>query len=299
MTVDFRGLGHIYLSVVRACEWFEKIGISIADSRLASIREYVQERLLNTSTPEALELETLTPRIETHYALSDGAAFGLIADQLSSLPSSLLPRRTLRDILRGPLVQTRETLSSTDARNKFVELELAAYLSAVGFKLVAFDDVVFEFEGSRYLVECKRPFRDDRLHANIERGYAQLRERFGRSTDRGIVAIAVDKMLSLDQSIREFPTHIHAAKFTETVATELLGRVERYQSMWIDPRVVGFFGVIRFLSKVNFPPSIGPSYNLSLLIMATPHSGQTSEFAKLSRMMNRIQAGFSTSIYKD
>jgi hypothetical protein len=299
LPVEFRGLGHVFLAVRRACDWYGEIGISIEGSRLERIRTYIETRLLRTDTPEAHELEKLTPRAETYYALSDGAAFGLIAKQLSSLSSNLLPRRTLRDILSGPLVPKEETPASSDGRNKFVELELAAYLSSAGFELKAFDDVAFEFEGVRYYVECKRPFRAGRLEENIDKAYRQLRTKLVGPNDRGIIAVALDKMLGLDRVVQEFPTHSSASEFAEGIAKRLLARVERYQSEWVDPRVVGFYGVIQFISRTESPPSFGPSYNLALLIIATPHSGQEVDFQRLGRMMKRVKTSFGGSVYGD
>lgn len=297
MPVEFRGLGHVFLAVIRACDWYSEIGISIEGSRLEGIRTYIETRLLRTDTPEARELESLTPRAETYYALSDGAAFGLVATQLSSLPSNLLPRRTLRDILSGPLVPKQETPASSDGRNKFVELELAAYLSSAGFDLKAFDDVTFEFEGAFYHVECKRPFREGRLEENIDKAYRQLRTKLAGPNDRGIIAVALDKILGLDRVVQEFPTYSAASEFAQAVAKWFRTRVERYQREWVDPRVVGFFGVIQFLARTESPPSFGPSYNLMLLIIATPDSGQEAEFQRLRRMMQKVNRSFSGSVY--
>jgi hypothetical protein len=293
LALKFRGLGHVYLDIIRACGWYREIGISISGSRLEKIHAYVENRLLSTSTPEALELETLTPRVETYHALSDGAAFGLIAQQLSSLPSSLIPRRTLRDILQGPLVPTEETASSSDGRNKFVELELAAHISSAGFDLKGFDDVVFEFEGVRYLVECKRPFREATVEENIDKAYGQLRTKLGGSSDRGIVAIAIDKVLNLDRVVYNLPTPSSVPMLGRFIAGEFFSSAKDYQREWIDPRVVGIFAVVRFLSKTEIPQSIGPSYNLALLIIASPHLGQEADFERLLRMTNKIQGSFN------
>jgi hypothetical protein len=254
---------------------------------------------MRTDTPEARELESLTPRAETYYALSDGSAFGLIAKQLSSLSSSLLPRRTLRDILSGPLVPKEETLASSDGRNKFVELELAAYLSSARFELKRFDDVAFEFEGIRYHVECKRPFLEGRLEENIDKAYRQLQKKLAGPNDRGIIAVALDKMLGLDLVVQEFPSHSSASEFAEVIAKRFRAKVEHYQSEWVDPRVVGFYGIIQFLTRTESPPSFGPSYNLALIIIATPHSGQEADFQRLQRMMQRVKSSFGGSVYGD
>jgi hypothetical protein len=85
-------------------------------------------------------------------------------------------------------------------------------------------------------VECKRPFREGRLEENIEKAYGQLRMKLVGPNDRGIIAVAVDKMLGLDRVIHEFPTHSSASAFAETIARNLLAKVEHYQGEWVDPR---------------------------------------------------------------
>jgi hypothetical protein len=145
--MEFRSIGLILVDVLQACKWFEKIGISTTGTRLEAIRGYLDE-LLNPTTPEAKPLGEDATEEDIYYALSDGAGFGLIAAEMAKLSSQLLPRRTLRDNLQGPLAASKEEPGSTsDARNKFVEIELAAYFSSAGFKLLGFDDLKFEFEG--------------------------------------------------------------------------------------------------------------------------------------------------------
>jgi hypothetical protein len=158
MEMQIRGIGQIVLDIKRAYDWYANIGISPVGTRLQEIHDYVTYQLFNTATPEAKALEAGAGDEDTYYALIDGASFGQIATEISKLPSHLLPRSTLRDVLKGPLATSKEEAGPTaDPRNKFVELELAAHLSSAGFELLGFDDLEFEFENHRYRVECKRP----------------------------------------------------------------------------------------------------------------------------------------------
>jgi|ERR1700722_2129092 len=139
--MHFRALGQIYVDALRARDWFESTSISTAHTRLESIIACI-DGLLNP--PTKARKEPIVPGAtseDTYYALSDGAGFGLIATEMSKLPSDLLPRRALEDILKGPLAASKEEPSSSDPRNKFVELELAANLSSAGLQLLGFDDV--------------------------------------------------------------------------------------------------------------------------------------------------------------
>ena len=155
--MQFQSLGQIIVDVIDARTQLRKIGISTTGTRLEKIQDYLDE-LLNPTTPGVNPLAVNANEEDTYYALSDGASFGRIAAELTNLPSHLLPRRTLRDILKGPLVPSQEKSGPTATpRNKFVELELAAHCSSAGCKLLGFDDLTFEFEGCRYAIECKRP----------------------------------------------------------------------------------------------------------------------------------------------
>jgi hypothetical protein len=124
-----------------------------------------------------------------------------------------------------------------------------------------------------------------------------IRTKLEGSNDRGIIAIAVDKMLDLDLGVREFTSHSSASTFAETIAKALFAKVVHYQSEWVDPRVVGFFGVIQFLAKTEFPQSVGPSYYLALLILASPQYRQETDFNRLRRMIAKINSSFSGGLY--
>jgi len=290
--MEFRPIGRIYLDVLRACEWFEKIGISTTGTRLEAIRGYLDE-LLNPTTPEAKPLGEDATEEDTYYALSDGAGFGLIAAEMAKLSSQLLPRRTLRDILQGPLAASKEEPGSTsDARNKFVELELAAYCSSAGFKLLGSDDLKFEFEGHQYVVECKRPSHEATLDNNIEKAYSQLRGKLGHASDRGIVAVAIEKVFGLERRIHHVESASSATAFAVSIGKELRSRIAKYERMWIDPRVVGVLAIIRFLMKTRIPESLGASYILGLVKFASPQVAQAAESERLDRMIEALRQKF-------
>src|SRR6266498_2905386 len=133
MALHFRGLGKVAIDVTNACEWYQRMGFDLTGTRLEKIQNYILYKLLNTATPEARALEEGTADEDTYYALSDGAGFGLIADEMAKLKSHIIRRGTLEHLLHGPLAPSEETPDSSNARNEFVELEMAAYCSRAGF----------------------------------------------------------------------------------------------------------------------------------------------------------------------
>ncbi|MGA2330107.1 MAG: hypothetical protein ABSH05_28045 [Bryobacteraceae bacterium] len=289
--MQFRSIGQIIVDIINALDWYRKIGIPTADTRLEKIHNYAQ-KVLNPITPGFQALGTGTTEEDAYYALSDGSGFGLIAAEMSKVASPLLPRGALRDILCGPLAVSSEGPSSSDSRNKFVELELAANLSSAGINLVGFDDLKFQFEGCRYIVECKRPSHDRTLDNNIEKAYRQLQARLEHSTDRGIVAIAVEKVLGLDCQIHDLDSPASSNEFAILKALELSPRVVKYRRMWTDPRIVGVFEIMRFLSRTKMPNSVGANYILVLEKFATPKVAQAAESRRLDDMIAALKSHY-------
>jgi len=76
---------------------------------LLRINEYFDELLKPTSDANPLGGQA-SPQ-EGYCAMVDGAGFGLIATEFQKLPTSLLPRATLKDVLKGPLLAFEENMS--------------------------------------------------------------------------------------------------------------------------------------------------------------------------------------------
>lgn len=288
MPVEYKTLGQIIVDVRHAREWFERNGVPTAGTRIDEIDRYLQE-LLNPTEPEANPFGADPRGAEAYHALSDAAGFGRIATGLSAIPSHLLPRGALRDSLRGPLALSAESVGGTaDARNKFVELELAAHCSLAGLEVFGFDDVVFGFEGCRYMVECKRPSRRHTINENIENAYDQLRDRL-QDGDRGLVAIAVDKAFGLDGRFHQARTIEDFSRLGVSIANELREMVSPYERKWLDTRIVGIVAIIRFLVKANASDLVAQSYQIGVIKLASEHRGQSVDSLRLDRMATSLR----------
>jgi hypothetical protein len=286
--MQFRTLGQIYVDAYRAREWFKSVGIPTASSRIDRILNYI-DGLLNPTVGSNDPLGAHATPEDTFHALSDGAGFGLIASQMSKLPSHLLPRQTLRDIIKGTLAASAENQASNDARNKFVELELGANLSSAGFQILGFDDLRFGFEGHPYQVECKRPSHGGTLDNNIDKAYRQVSARLRSSSDRGIVAVAVEKVLELDSRIHPAALTHSPSALARCFAEEFRTKVSKYQYRWVDTRVVGVLAVIRFLTTTKDPATIGSSYNLALIKFT---SAQPLDDSRSDRLIALLRGKF-------
>ncbi len=179
---------------------------------------------------------------------------------------------------------------TTDPRNKFVELELAAHCSDAGFNLIGFDDLKFDFEGQEYFVECKRPSHNRTLDQNIDKAYTQLRARLGDSSARGLVAIAVEKVFDLDRTFHEVDSHADTSRLGLSIGKEFLARVSRFRRSWVDPRIVGVVAIIRFLAKVRKPEWISYSYQVGLMKFASEYEGQQTDSERLDRMVAALRS---------
>ena len=287
--MQFQSLRQIMVAVIDARNRLQGIGITTTGTRL----ERILDVLLTLEDPEASPLGMDATEEDTYYALSDGASFGRIAAELTNLPSHLLPRRTLRDILKGPLVPSQEKSGPTATpRNKFVELELAAHCSSAGCKLLGFDDLTFEFEGCRYVIECKRPWHKGTLDNNIETAYKQLRSKLAGpdcQDCQGIVAVAVEKVFGLDNGFQQVDSEASASALAHSIGKQFRNELKKPYHRWLDARVVGVLAIIRFLWKNTTPDTKVASYILCLVKFATPQVAQTVESARLDRWSEAIQ----------
>jgi hypothetical protein len=185
-----------------------------------------------------------------------------------------------------------ESGPTADPRNKFVELELAAHLSSAGFKLLGFDDLEFDFAGHRYIVECKRPSHEGTLDDNIEKAYSQLLKKLDGPSSRGIVAVAVEKVFGLDNRFLMVETPSSVSALAVSIAKQFRDKVAKYESQWLDPRVVAVHAIIRFLMKTKAPESIGSSSTYSLVKLASPQVLQATESNRLDRMVEKLRDKF-------
>lgn len=286
--MELRTLGQTVVDVLEAIDWFKAIGIDTAGTRLEQINSYLQE-LLNPTTPSANPFQEEPNGPGASQAAVEAVWFGRVTRQLRALPSHRLPRRALRDVLAGPFMASDESAESSDARNKFVELELAAMCMEAGIEVTGFDDVRFSFENTSYLVECKRPLSSAALRSNVSKGYQQLCRKMGES-DRGIVAVAVDRVFGLDGRFFDVTERDQLLEIATSYARQLEDAARPELRTWVDSRVVGVAAIVRFLMR---GPSqrIGSSYQFAILKVASGSAGQLTDSMRLDRIAACLKRG--------
>jgi len=104
----------------------------------------------------------------------------------------------LERALSGPLRPADETTKNTDGRNTMFELAFAAQLRLAGAEVsVGEPDIAVTLSGKRFLIECKRPFREDSVKANVRGAAEQLKAYLEADSEAaGIVAISVARILN-------------------------------------------------------------------------------------------------------
>src|SRR5208337_3202819 len=81
-------------------------------------------------------------------------------------------------------------------------------------------------------------------------------------------------------------------EFARSKALGIAPMVIKYRSMWTDPRIVGVFEIMRFLTRSKLPNSFGANYILVLEKFATPKVGQAAESRRLDDMIRTLKNHF-------
>src|SRR5207244_3317178 len=96
-----------------------------------------------------------------------------------------------------------------------------------------------------YIIECKRPFVDHRFEENLNKAYRQLQKRLKHANDRAFVAIAIEKMFTLDGSVHGIDSAAQARTFMES-QIDLLQPQLIANGTTPDVRIVGAVFISRF-----------------------------------------------------
>lgn len=285
--------GQVLTGIREARSWYQDVlGISTSGTRLELIENKTSELLAELNSAAAPEeLVERWSNTDTYYTLSDGAGFGKICREIRRVGPNLLPRRTLRTILEGPLSPRDENPgdATVNARNSFAELELAADFSEKGVVPTGFDDLQFRFRGVNYEVQCKRLMSPNRVGDNIERAYQQLQRRMASDYDRGLIVLTAERILGLDGRI------LRVERDTD-LTSEVHRLIEEFRttfgSPWwdfVDTRVVGLVIVLRFLCYTVRHNVFGPAYYVSVMNLASPEVFQASELERLRDLVSHLQ----------
>ncbi len=236
--------------VRQAYQWLASLNIDARGTRLEKIAEQIEEIIQGIARADREEYFRGRNRRSDYWAIADGASFKEIWEQFYSLPSNRVPRRLLKEAIRGQALDPSEEQPGTgteNARNFQAQLEVASQISAKGIPITGFDDAEFEFHGTPFMVECKRISSPGQVSDNVKKADTQIRKKLAEH-GRALIAIAPEKLLNLDE---EEPRLIsHGGRELEGIVRSLADNFYRENGHVftdLDPRVIGIMLVLRFV----------------------------------------------------
>ncbi len=280
----------ILADVQAARVWYESIGIKTDKTRLELIEKRIHgviQDINSLSLPREVVVERWS-NADTYYALNDGAAFGRIARELDKVGPNLLPKKILRNLLAGPLSPLDEVSGdqSVNPRNYFTELELAAFFSEKGIPPTGFDDLKFQFQGVNFIVQCKRLQSCARVNANIDHACNQLKKDFVTRSDRGLIALAIEKVMHLDGKMFCVEEREDLNKSLDYEVSKLIKEFcEKFKPYWqkFDRRIMAIMFICRFLFLPVKPNVISSAYIINFLDLNSVKVFRVKDFTKVFR----------------
>lgn len=115
------------------------------------------------------------------------------------LQNQSLSERNISKLQDGVFSYT-EAKSTDFSRDTFFEFLIASRLSKVGIDvdLSTITDIVADFDGYKFYIECKRVTSESKYEARLKEGFRQLNKRFtkGKTKEVGIVFISATSILN-------------------------------------------------------------------------------------------------------
>jgi hypothetical protein len=191
-----------YSALLRSLEgfdaWLRSLGVTPrSDDRIHEAFKIV--RLADEASRRGNETGIYTDIRPEHWfplieALEASEIFRTFEKDSSPALSSALKRA-----LSGPMLPTDESPKNSDGRNVWYELALAAEWKRRGAMVsIGEPDLQLVRDNMTFLVACKRPAKQESIHANIRDAIAQLEENLDKAPEGtyGVAAISLTRILN-------------------------------------------------------------------------------------------------------
>ena len=163
--------------------------------------------------------------------LFDATEIHEIMRAFSGCTSAAIKEKILR-ASSGPIAPLEEQPKNSVARNTMFELSLAADWKNGGAVVeLGEPDIRVQFDDTVYLVECKRPFYDHSVLANIKDAAGKLGEELDKGPNRkafGIIAISVSRVFDRGDRICRAP----ANEGRRAIREALEELIEEHREQW-------------------------------------------------------------------
>jgi hypothetical protein len=187
-----------YADIQAAFGWMVSLGVKISQGRIDKYREdctTISEHSEAGTTKEMLVshdyIRLMNSVIESHEIVGIWKGLRSIQDP-----------KLVEDLKHVPWGQTMlkdevSDRSGSKARNDAFHLYFKSLLVRAGFPVTPHHrcDIVLNYEGQEYMIECKRPFRDNGVEESLQKAKRQLRDHYKEDPRRrGFIALSVSRI---------------------------------------------------------------------------------------------------------
>lgn len=285
----------IIADLEEAAGWFRRVlGLQGDTDRLGEIRkEIARIKSVVESKPSEKELFERVDQVTAYHSWIDALAFVNVWRAFSELSDQALPRELLKRAIKGPLSPANETTRDSDARNILFQLEYAADLALQGVKIDGFDDVQFEFEGTVFLAECKRPWSDkvDSIQRTLGKAASQLvRHLDGASAQgtRGLIVVAIDSIAGLKSALpmaAPVASEADVIGYTRRIATAFNDTYGE-QFVGLDGRITAVVVVGKMPVHTLSDNTFGPVFIPTIIPLVQPGSPDHQRLQRLAQYLS-------------
>lgn len=178
------------------------------------------------------------------------------------------------------------------AHTHFFQLELASFLKERNIEIVGLNDINFLFNKFRVIIQCIRPVSETNVEDDILNAYSHL-NKIIKDNERGIIAIAVDKILQIDNKILDCK---NLTVVTREENKKIDGAKDKFSYVWKNFKNINIVGIF-LLIKFKFKPW-GGSIMLRKGLYIIPLNPNTTENELLIKEINNeIQLPIITKNY--
>lgn len=227
--------------------WLTKLGIKPKTDRVHRAIEVVRQaqegwrKLRETGKP------TKIGNIENFYfGMIEAFEFYDIFRAFENERSEFLTPK-LERALSGPFLPAEATNKNSDGRNTMFELALAADLRLGGIDVcVGEPDIKLTLDNQRFLIECKRPFREHSVRANVRGAADQLAIQLRNDPDAvGIIAISVSRVLNPGTKVFVAPSEEDRERLGDRLETMMREREGDWRNYDLHPATLAVLFHVR------------------------------------------------------
>lgn len=269
-------------------QWLINNTLYTKGSRLECIIERMEKITNYFHSNRMQDLIDEEGNINLWYTLTESSSFIEIYEMVRHLNINYLPRRAIKNALRGPYLPMDELPGDENVnyRNILFELELASKLYKRKINIIGFEDIQFLFENHHFYVQCKRLFSKKNVLHNIKSAQKQLIRNINTTNDRGIIALSIDKILGLDGMMLKVQNENEIQDKIYSLVNDF---IITYNPLWIEdihPQTVGIILVTKFLTHILDKNLLSSCFFITIVPLCPPTNQDTAMLRHLAKTIS-------------